>query len=177
MWLYDLLMSSWTPNMIAIMSKYLEVHDGDGIVLLVCFIKHFAGATTENIIDAYQHLTESKVQLALYKNDVAAFTNAVRIPMRQLANANEQPTFQHILNVYRGLMDCLNKEFRLYFTNLYREYRSGGRASKWTILELLDELDNEYTCISSLNHWGKGAQGSEILALTAEHSTLKKNFA
>ena len=34
MWFYDLLMSSWTPNMIAIMSKYLEAHDGDGVVLL-----------------------------------------------------------------------------------------------------------------------------------------------
>ena len=101
-------MSSWTPNMIAIMSKHLEAHDGDGVVLLFCFIKHFAGATTENIIDAYQHLTESKIQLALFKNDVAAFTNAVRAHTRQLANANEQP-IQHVLNVYHGMLDCPKK--------------------------------------------------------------------
>ena len=177
MWFYDLLMSSWTPKLIATMSKYLEHHDGDGVVLLFCFIKHFAGASTENIIDAYQQLTESKVQLALYKNDVSAFTNAVRAPTRQLANANEQPTFQHVLSVYHGLMDCPNEEFRLYVTNLYREYRSGGASSRWTMLELLDELDNEYTRINSLNRWEKGSQGSEILALTAELSKLKSSFA
>jgi hypothetical protein len=45
------------------------------------------------------------------------------------------------------------------------------------MLELLDELDNEYTRINSLNRWEKGAQGSEIVALTAELSTLKKSFA
>ena len=75
-----------------------------------------------------------------------------------------------------GLMDCPNDEFRLYETKLYRENRSGS-ASKWTMLKLLDELDNEYTCISSLNHWGKGAQGSEILAHTTKLLTLKKTFA
>ncbi len=66
--------------MLAKMSKYLENHDKDGVVLLYCFIKHFAGATKENIIDAYQQLTESKIQLTLFKNDVSAFTNAIRIP-------------------------------------------------------------------------------------------------
>ena len=45
------------------------------------------------------------------------------------------------------------------------------------MLELLDELDNEYTRINSLNRWEKGAQGSKILALTAELSTLKNSFA
>ena len=81
------------------MSKYLEDHDKDGIVLYYCFIKHFGGATKENIIDAYQQLIESKVNLNLYQNDVAAFTNAIRIPTRQLANCHEKPTSQHFLNV------------------------------------------------------------------------------
>jgi hypothetical protein len=130
-------MSSWTPNMIAIMSKYLEAHDGDGVVLLFCFIKHFAEATMENIIDAYQHLTESKIQLALFKNDVAAFTNAAWAPTGQLANANEQPTFQHVLNVYHGMMDCPNEEFRLFvqtsIVNIVRggAYQNGPCWSYW----------------------------------------------
>jgi hypothetical protein len=160
--------------MVATMSKYLEAHGGDGVVLLFCFIKHFAGASTENIIDAYQQLTENKIQLSLFKNNVAAFTNAVRVPTRQLANSNEQPTFQHILNVYHGILDCPNEEFRSYVIGLYREYRSGGSASKWTMLELLDNLDTEYVRIKSLNRWDKGGQNSEILALTAE---LTKSFA
>ena len=45
------------------------------------------------------------------------------------------------------------------------------------MLELLDELDNEYTRINSLNCWEKGSQGSVILALTAELSKLKSSFA
>jgi len=44
------------------MSKYLEKHDGDGVVLYYCFLKHFAGATKANIIAAYAELTEAKNQ-------------------------------------------------------------------------------------------------------------------
>ena len=80
-WFYDLLLGSWTPTMLSLMSKYLEDHDKDGVVLYYCFLKEFAGASKENIIDAYQQLTEAKVQLRLYKNDVKAFTNAIRIPV------------------------------------------------------------------------------------------------
>ena len=49
-WFYDLLVSSWTPNMLFKMSKYLESHDKDGVVLLYCFIKHFAGASKEILL-------------------------------------------------------------------------------------------------------------------------------
>jgi hypothetical protein len=98
-------MTSWTPDMIAIMSKYLDAHDGDGVVMLFFFIKHFAGATKENMIDTYQQLTDSNVQLALYNNNIAAFTAALRIPSHQLANSNEQPIFQHILAIFHDLMD------------------------------------------------------------------------
>jgi hypothetical protein len=164
--------------MLAIMSKYLENHDKDGVILYYCFIKHFAGATTENIIDAYQQLTESKVQLHLYKNDVEAFTNAIRIPTRQLANAQDKPTFQHMLNVYHGVMDCPNEEFRLYAVSKYREYRDGGLASKWSMLDLLDNLDAEYIRIKALNRWEKNpTQNSEIIALTAQLSDLKALIA
>jgi hypothetical protein len=174
-WFYDLLLSSWTVAMISLMSKYLEHHDKDGITLLFCFIKHFAGASKESIIDAYRQLTENQVQLSLYNNDVTAFTNAIHILTHQLANCQEQPTFQHILNVYHGIMDCPNKEFRAYVHNIYREYRQNGPASKWTMLQLLDHLDEEYKRIKSLNRWDKGTnQGNpEIIALTAEISHLK----
>jgi hypothetical protein len=63
-WLYDLFMNSWSASMTSTMSKYLESHDGDGVVLLYCFILHFAGASTENIIQAYQQLTETVFQRA-----------------------------------------------------------------------------------------------------------------
>jgi hypothetical protein len=177
-WFYDLLLGSWTPSMLATMNKYLENHDKDGIVLYYCFLKHFAGAATENIIDAYQQLTEAKVQLGLYKNDILAFTAAIRIPTRQLANAQDKPTFQHMLNVYHGVMDCPNEEFRLYAVSKYREYRDGGLASKWTMLELLDNFDFEYTRIKALNRWDKSpSQNSEIIALTAQLSDLKALMA
>ena len=177
-WIYDLLLSSWTPSMLAKMSKYLENHDKDGVVLLYCFIKHFAGATKENIIDAYQQLTESKIQLTLFKNDVSAFTNAIRIPTRQLANCHEEPTFQHFLNVYHGIMDCPNEEFRLFANELYREYRNDGPVSTYSMLDLLDKLDAEYDRIVALGRWSKGkSQDTEIIALTAEISGLKTFLA
>jgi hypothetical protein len=123
MWIYDLLLSSWMENMLSIMSKYLEHHDGDGVVLYYCFLKHFAGATKANIIAAYAELTEAKVQLHLYNNDVSAFTNAVRIPTRKLANCQKQPTFQHMLNVYHGVMDCPNTEFSICTVNIVQMVR------------------------------------------------------
>jgi len=177
-WFYDLLLSSWTPSMLSKMSKYLENHDKDGVVLLYCFIQHFAGATKESIIDAYEQLTENKLQLSLFKNDVTEFTNAIRIPTRQLANCQEEPTFQHMLNVYHGIMDCPNEEFRLFANSLYREYRDDGPASKYGMLKLLDKLDAEYDRIKRLGRWTKGkSQDSEIIALTAEISGLKNLVA
>jgi hypothetical protein len=178
MWLYDLLLSSWTENMLSTMSKYLENHDGDGVVLYYCFLKHFAGATKANIIAAYAELTEAKVQLCLYNNDVHAFTNAVRIPTRKLVNCNNQPTFQHMLNVYHGVMDCSNTEFSNYVHSLYREYRTDGPASTWTMFQLLDTLDQEYERLLSLNRWEKQpVKNSEIIALTAELTSLKAYVA
>ena len=171
-WIFDMLVNSWTSTMITTMTKYLETHDNDGVVLLYCFIKHFAGASKENIIEAYQQLTESKVQLSLYKNIVPDFTNALRIPVRKLANANEQPTFQHFLNVYHGICDCPNEEFRSFALGLYKEYRNDGPAKSLTMLELLDELDNEYNRIKALNRWVP-KENTEIIALTAEVSKLK----
>jgi hypothetical protein len=178
MWFYDLLLSSWTPNMLSIMSKYLENHDGDGVVLLYCFLKHFAGAARANIITADAKLTEAKVQPHLYNNDVSAFTVAIRIPTRKLANCQQQPTFQHMLKVFHGVMDCPNSEFNYYVHSLYREYHTDGPASTWTMLQLLDSLDLEYTHLQSLNHWEKHpAKNSEIIALIAELSSLKAYIA
>ncbi len=114
----------------------------------------------------------------LYKNDVKAFTNAIRIPVQQLANCQEVPTFQHFLNVYHRVMDCPNEEFRTYASDLYREYRDDGPASKWSMLELLAKFDAEYTRLKSLNRWTKDTtQDSEIIVLTAEISNLKTLIA
>jgi hypothetical protein len=63
-WIYTLLMTLWTSNMKAIMQCYEELHDQDGVVLWFCFLTHFAGTTTENLIEAYSHLTETKIQLS-----------------------------------------------------------------------------------------------------------------
>jgi len=179
MWFYDLLLSSWSDTMLSTMSKYLENHDGDGIVLYYCFLKHFAGATKANIISAYADLTEAKVQLSLYNNDVSAFTNAIRIPTPKLANCHKQPTFQHMLNVYHGVMDCPNTEFSNYVHSLYREYRADGPASTWTMFQLLDTLDQEYERLQALNRWEprQPVKNPEILALTAELSSLKAYVA
>jgi hypothetical protein len=152
MWFYDVLLSSWTENMLSVMSKYLENHGGNGVVLYYCFLKHFAGATKANIIAAYAELTEAKVQLSLYNNEVHAFTNAIRIPTRKLVNCQKQPTFQHMLNVYHGVMDCPNTEFSNYVHSLYREYRTEGPASTWTMFQLLNTLDQEDERLQSLNH-------------------------
>ncbi len=47
----------------------------------------------------------------------------------QLANSQEKPTFQQILNVNYDLMDCLNEEVHHYIHGLHWEYQAGGAAS------------------------------------------------
>ena len=75
-------------------------------------------------------------------------------------------------------MDCPNEEFRLFANELYRNYRTNGPASKYSMLDLLDKLDAEYERIVALGRWCKGkSQDSEIIALTAEISGLKALLA
>jgi len=175
-WIYALLQNVWGPTMKTIMLRYQEAHDKDGVLLWFCFLKHFAGTTVENLIEAYSLLTESKLQLSLFNDNVLDFTNAVRAPLRRLLKANEQPGFQHFLHVYHGCMDARNEEFRAFVINLYADYRAGGPAKNFSMLELLDKLDNEYNRINNLGRWTK-KQDPQILALTASLESLHSKFS
>jgi hypothetical protein len=134
-------MSVWSTAMKTIMLRYQELHDQDGVVLWYCFLQHFAGTTIENLIEAYSQLSENKIQLSLFQDNVLDFTNAVRIPIRRLIKAKETPSFQHFLTVFHGCMEASNEEF--IFIALYANYRAGGRTKALSMLELLDKLDGE----------------------------------
>jgi len=119
MWFYNLLLGFWTPNMLSIMSKYLENHDGDGIILFYCFLKHFASATRANIIAAYTKLPEANVQLHLYNNDVSAL----------------------LMPFVHRVMDCPNSEFNNSMSTVFTMSTvpmawlpRGLCYSSWTIL-------------------------------------------
>jgi hypothetical protein len=175
-WIYTLLMTVWTSNMKAIMQPYEELHDQDGIVLWFCFLTHFAGTTTENLIEAYSHLTETKIQLSKFNNNVLQFTNFIRGPIRHLLKAKESPTFQHFLHVFHGAMDAPNEEFKAFIINLYTDYHKGGPTKSLAMLDLLDLLDKEYTRINNLGHWQR-KDDSQILALTASLQALQGQFS
>jgi hypothetical protein len=174
--IYTLLTNSWTVDMKAIMSKYLETHGRDGVVLYYCFLKHFAGTTTEHLIEAYQMLTENRMQLDAFQGKVPVFTDFIRKPIRRLLKANQEPSIQHFMNVFHGCLNCSNDEFKAFIFRIYDEYRNGGTAQSWTMLELLDRLDVEYNRIFSLGRWESG-KNAEILALTAQIASLTKTMA
>jgi hypothetical protein len=174
--IYTLLTSSWTIDMKSIMSKYLEIHGRDGVVLYYCFLKHFAGTTTEHLIEAFQMLTESRMQLDAFQGKVTDFTNFIRKPIRRLLKANQEPSIQHFMNVFHGCLGCSNDEFKAFIFRIYDEYRNGGKAQSWTMLELLDRLDVEYNRIFSLGRWETG-KNAEILALTAQIASLTQSMA
>jgi hypothetical protein len=109
--IYVLLMSVWTAAMKTIMLCYQELHDQDGIILWFCFLQHFAGTTVENLIKAYSQLSETKIQLSLFQDNVLHFTNAVCIPICRLIKAKEAPSFQHFLTVFHGCMEASNEEY------------------------------------------------------------------
>jgi hypothetical protein len=87
-WIYVLLQTTYTASMKAFMSKYQEIHDNDGIILWFCFLQHVAGTTTKNLIEAYSQLSETKLRLSNFNNNILAFTNAIRTPIYHLIKAN-----------------------------------------------------------------------------------------
>jgi len=171
-----LLQTVWTATMKAIISHFQEQHDQDGIVLWFCFLQRFTGTTTENLIEAYLQLSESKLQLSNFHGNILNFTNAVRTPIHRLHKANENPSFQHFLYIFHGAMDAPNEEFRNFVINLYADYRKGGPMRSMSMLELLDQLDIEYTRINNLGQWVK-KDDSRILALMATISTLQTQLS
>jgi hypothetical protein len=134
-------MTVWTSAMKTIMLRYQEVHDNDGVILLYCFLQHFAGTTIENLIKAYSQLSESKLQLHLFQDNILKFTNAVRAPIRRLLKAKKSPSFQHFLTIFHSCMDSSNEEFCAYIMNLYSDYCAGGPTKNLSMLDLLDRLD------------------------------------
>jgi hypothetical protein len=175
-WIYVLLQTVWTSTMKAIMSRFHELHDQDGVILWFCFLQRFAGTTRENLIEAYSQLSESKLQLSNFNGNILHFTNAVRAPIHRLLKAKEAPSFQHFLYVFHGVMDAPNEEFRNFIINLYTEYRKGGPTSRISMFELLDQLDTEYNCINNLGRWVK-KDDSQVLALTSTISTLQSQLS
>jgi hypothetical protein len=90
-WIYVLLMSIWTATLKNTMLCYQELHDQDGVVLWYCFLQHFASTTVKNLIEAYSQLSETKLQLSLFQENVLNITNAVCAPIRCLIRAKETP--------------------------------------------------------------------------------------
>jgi hypothetical protein len=135
-WIYTLLMTVWSSNMKAIMQRYEEIHDQDSIILWFCFLTHFSGTTTINLIEAYSHLSETKIQLSLLNNNVLQFTNFVRGPIRRLIKAKETPTFHYFLHVFHGTMDTPNAEFKAFVIRLYTDYRQGGPTNLTSLINL-----------------------------------------
>jgi hypothetical protein len=110
-------------------------------VYLSEIVHHFAGTTTENLIEAYSHPTETNIQLVLH------FTNFIRAPIHHLIKAKEMPTFQHFLHVFHGAMDAPNEAFII---GLYTDYRKGSPTKSLSMLDLLEKLDTEYNRINNL---------------------------
>jgi hypothetical protein len=182
-WIYVLLMNVWSITMQAIMNRYQEAHEQDGVVLWFCFLQEFSGTTTANIIQANAMLLDAKLQLRLFRNDILNFTNYVRVPIRCLLKAKEQPSCQNFISVFHACMDAPNDEFKSYVTTLYTDYRNDGPTKSLSMLQLLDKLDIEYKRIHTLGRWEK-QKDPELLALTAtisalqaELSSVKTNYA
>jgi len=175
-WIYVLLMNVWSLTMQAIMNRYQEAHDQDGVVLWFCFLQEFSGTTTANIIQAHAMLLDAKLQLYLFGNDILKFTNYIHTPVRCLLKAKEQPSCQNFISIFHSCMDAPNDELKSYVTNLYTDFRADDPTKNLTMLQLLDKLDCEYKRIQILGRWER-KKDPEILALTATISSLKTELS
>jgi len=174
-WIYVLLQTVWTATMKAIMLKYQEVHQNNGVVLWYCFLRHFAGTTKENISRAYALLSENKLRLSNFNNNILKFTNFIRDPVCRLLKANQTPTYQQFTDIFHSAMEAPNNEFKAYVIALYTDYRNDGPTSNMTMLELLDQFDTEYTRLDNLGRWTK-QEDHNMLALLSSFQTLQAQF-
>ena len=62
----------------------------NGIVLYYCFLQHFEGTTTEDIIKATLLLVPDKMQLDLFDGNVTSNTTSIRRPVRKLQKSNHE---------------------------------------------------------------------------------------
>jgi hypothetical protein len=175
-WMYVLLMSVWSLTMQAIMDRYQETHEQDGVMLWFCFLQEFAGTTTANVIQANAMLLDTKLQMNNFNNNILSFTNYVRAPIRSLLKAREPPSRQHFISVFHSCLDIPNVEFQTFVTALYSDYRSDGPTKQLTMLQLLDKFDIEYKRLETLGRWEK-KKDPEILALTATISNLQAQLS
>jgi hypothetical protein len=74
-------MSVLSLTMQAIMDRYQETHEQDGVMLWFCFLQEFAGTTTANVIQANAMLLDTKLQMNNFNNNILSFTNYVRAPI------------------------------------------------------------------------------------------------
>jgi hypothetical protein len=143
-------MSVWSATMKTIMLHYQELDDQDGIFLWYCFLQHFTRMTVENLIDAYSQLSESKIQLSLFQNNILLCTNAICNLIHCILKTNQTPNFQNFLTVFHGCIDAPNEEFRAFIINLHSDYHARDPTQKLPMLELLDKIDTEYNRINNL---------------------------
>jgi hypothetical protein len=155
----------------AIMNRYQETHDQDGVVLWFCFLQEFAGTTTANIIQANAMLLDTKLLLQNFGKNILSFTNFVRAPVRTHLKAHEPPSRQHFISVFHSCLDAPNIEFQNFVTTLYADYRLDGLTKQLSMLQLLDKLDIEYKRLETLGRWEK-KKYPEILALTQRQDQI-----
>jgi hypothetical protein len=74
------------------MPKYQELHDNDGVILWYCFLTHFSGTITENLIETCYQLSDIKFHLSNFQNNILSLTNAIHISTRRLLEGNEIPS-------------------------------------------------------------------------------------
>jgi hypothetical protein len=76
---------------------------------------------------------------------ILKFTNAIRAPIRRLIKSNETPSLHHFLYILHGCLDAPNEEFRAFIYQKESDFRNNGPTRSLNILDLLDQLDTEYT--------------------------------
>ncbi len=104
------------------------------------------------------------------------FTNAIHAPIRCLIKANESPSLHHFLYILYGYLDAPNKEFWAFIYQKESVFRNNGPMRSLHILDLLDQLNTEYTRINNLGRWSK-QEDPQILALMASFKNLQANYS
>jgi hypothetical protein len=68
------------------------------------------------------------------------------------------------------------KNFRAFIYGKEADFRNNGPTRSLSLLDLLDQLDTEYTRINNLGRWSK-PDDPQVLALMANFTSLRSNYS
>ncbi|KAL7575398.1 hypothetical protein ACA910_007306 [Epithemia clementina (nom. ined.)] len=151
----------------------VTVPDGPSLLKLLVSLTYIDTRATASHIRTT--LVDMAHQLETYGGDITKFNNWVKLQVERLA-ARGQQAGDLLTYLWKAYASAPDPKFVKYLDDLKDEYED-GRAN-YSAQEVMNLAENKYKARIQNGEWARlSDEQAEIVALTAQVETLKKNWA